>query len=156
MTSNTRPVTFFPKTDPAESKSLCVGRYVLLLLAFSALAVQSCVIVGVDYQTPGAKTPDAWTRSLQGDVTGRRSSLEKWWNGYNDPTLDQLIERTRSANPNLKIASQSIAEARALRGAEPASPFGGWKWILFTNQKQPDTVCCASWTQSFKLLQHRL
>tara|TARA_R110002096_G_scaffold45372_32_gene121960 strand:- start:2619 stop:4217 length:1599 start_codon:yes stop_codon:yes gene_type:complete len=116
MTSNTRPVTFFPKTDPAESKSLCVGRYVLLLLAFSALAVQSCVIVGVDYQTPGAKTPDAWTRSLQGDVTGRRSSLEKWWNGYNDPTLDQLIERTRSANPNLKIASQSIAEARALRG----------------------------------------
>ena len=81
-----------------------------------AALLQGCVIVGVDYQLPSAQVPDAWTMSLKSD-TSRRSSLEKWWRGFGDPVLDQLIEKTRSANPTLKIASQNIAVARAQRGA---------------------------------------
>jgi len=79
------------------------------------LILQSCVIVGVDYERPVVDAPDSWTRSVKGDLN-RRSNLAKWWRAYNDPALNQLIEKTRSANPNLKIASQNISIARAQRG----------------------------------------
>ena len=81
----------------------------------AAIVMQGCVIVGVDYQSPVVSAPDAWTRSVKGDVN-RRSGLTKWWKAYNDPALNQMIEKTRTANPNLKIASQNIEIARAQRG----------------------------------------
>lgn len=74
------------------------------------------MIVGVDYQSPDFEPPDAWAASLSPDLKKGNPSLEKWWKGFNDPVLNELIDRTREANPNLRIASQQIAEARALRG----------------------------------------
>jgi multidrug efflux system outer membrane protein len=89
-----------------------------LLLGISALALlhPSCkTMVGPDYTGPGGTTvPDAWTRSVLGDLQGR--SLAKWWKGFNDPALDTLVERAREANPDLKAALARIAEARAQRG----------------------------------------
>ena len=81
----------------------------------AAIVMQGCVIVGVDYQSPVVSAPDAWTQSVKGDVN-RRSGLTQWWKAYNDPALNLMIEKTRTANPNLKIASQNIEIARAQRG----------------------------------------
>ena len=79
------------------------------------LLTQGCVLVGIDYETPRANSPDAWTVSVKGDLE-RPANLAKWWKAYNDPTLDLLIEKTRGTNRNLKIASQNISTARAQRG----------------------------------------
>lgn len=100
---------------------------VLCVLSISTLFFEGCVIVGVDYKTPEFKMPDAWTVSLTDDLEQSNSSLKQWWEGFNDPILDELIERTRDANPDLRIASQRIAETRAMRGVAGSRlvPFTG-------------------------------
>lgn len=94
-----------------------------------AVLCQSCT-VGVNYQPPQVGVPDAWAQSVSGDIRKGNSSLERWWEGFNDSALNELIDRTRDANPDLKLASQRIAEARALRGIAgsqlfPAANAGG-------------------------------
>ncbi|MEM7601696.1 MAG: TolC family protein, partial [Verrucomicrobiota bacterium] len=95
----------------------------LIALLLSVLLLQSCTIVGVDYDAPEIPTPDAWTVSLQGDVKQGSPNLTKWWTGFHDPVLDQLIERTRDGNPEFWIAAQSIAESRAQRGIAQSQLF---------------------------------
>ena len=101
------------------SRSLPANRSIQAVLCSIPLVItlltQGCVLVGIDYETPRANSPDAWTVSVKGDVE-RPANLAKWWKAYNDPTLDLLIEKTRGANRNLKIASQNISTARAQRG----------------------------------------
>ncbi|MEM9282476.1 MAG: efflux transporter outer membrane subunit [Verrucomicrobiota bacterium] len=87
----------------------------LAVAVVGSIALQGCVIVGVDYERPEVNTPDVWTSSLRKDLH-RRSNLAKWWKSYNDPALNRLIEKTQAANPNLKAASQAISIARSQRG----------------------------------------
>ena len=91
-----------------------IPRFIPLVLATCSL-ISGCVTVGPDYTAP-AGTTDAWSTSVAGHVQGSRPELEKWWKGFNDNDLDELIGRARSANRNLLIASQRINEARAQRG----------------------------------------
>ena len=85
-------------------------------ILISFLILQGCTVVGVDYQSPNVPAPDAWTVALSGDAGEGRSDLQNWWKGFNDPVLNELIDRTRKSNLTLKIASQRIAEARSVRG----------------------------------------
>ncbi|MGZ8189720.1 MAG: efflux transporter outer membrane subunit [Methylococcaceae bacterium] len=43
-----------------------------------------------------------------------QSSLEVWWKGFHDPTLDDLIVQALTANHDLKIAAARVREANAL------------------------------------------
>lgn len=90
------------------------GFLAIFLLAITLLT-QGCVIVGTDYEAPTTNLPDAWTLSVKDDLE-RPANLAKWWMAYDDPALNLLIEKTRDANRNLKIASQNISKARAQRG----------------------------------------
>lgn len=98
-----------------------------------ALAMQGCTVVGVDYNSPKVTTPDAWSTSLAGHVGPRDCELETWWKGFNDPVLNQLIERTREKNPTLEIAAQGLSEARSLRGVAQSqllpTVFGGGEYL---------------------------
>ena len=86
------------------------------LLVLCGALLQSCFTVGPDYLEPRKGMPDAWTRSVMRDLESNASSLSGWWKGFNDPTLDALIERARASNPNLRLALERITEARAQRG----------------------------------------
>ena len=94
--------------------SLSIGTFICL---------QGCKIVGVDYESPESQMPDAWSASLAGDLKNGSAPLEKWWTAFNDPTLNRLIDRVREANPNLRIASQRVSEARSLRGIAKSQLF---------------------------------
>ena len=93
------------------------SRFIALsLLSLSVLIHQGCrPIVGVEYQGPEGAAPDAWTASLAGHLKGGSSDIDRWWAAFKDPALNQLIDRVREANPNLRAAAQRISEARALR-----------------------------------------
>lgn len=93
----------------------------LALLAFS---LTSChTLVGTDYVGPDGDLPDAWSRSVLRDFEGGKASLEHWWKGFQDPTLNALIERSREANPGLQAVVERIAEARAQRGIAASQLF---------------------------------
>lgn len=97
---------------------LFIGSVLLVI----SLLTQGCVIVGDEYKAPSNRVPDAWTSSVKGDLE-RPTNLAKWWKAYDDPTLNLLIEKTRGANRNLKIASQNISKARAQRGVAKSFAF---------------------------------
>jgi len=91
--------------------------------AGTGLLLTGCVSVGVDYQKPGTAVPDAWSQSVAKDLRGSKSSLEQWWKGFNDPTLNQLIDRARQSNPDLAQALERVTEARAQRGIAASQLF---------------------------------
>ncbi len=80
-----------------------------------ALLAGGCA-AGPDYQEPEMAVPDVWYQGISRDIKPRGSKLEEWWSAFNDPVLNQLIDRTREANPTLKLAAASVREARARRG----------------------------------------
>lgn len=76
---------------------------------------QGCVAVGPDYREPVIPTPDAWTEKVAEQVAlGPESSLQTWWTVFGDPLLDELVERSREQNLDLRIAASRIKESRAI------------------------------------------
>jgi len=95
-------------------------RYWKVLGGFTALflLLSGCAAVGPDYREPDIRTPDAWSRSIAAQVDQNQdASLQTWWKIFNDPVLDDLIERARQANLDLKIAVARISAARSALAA---------------------------------------
>jgi multidrug efflux system outer membrane protein len=92
-------------------------RYWTALGGFTAVALvlAGCAAVGPDYQQPEIQTPDAWSETIAAQVElDQAASLQTWWKIFNDPELDDLIERARLANLDLKIAVARIDASRSL------------------------------------------
>ncbi len=87
-----------------------------LITPIAGLFLTACPKVGIDYTSPTLKSPDAWSQSVVRDLKGGKGSIEDWWKGFNDSTLNGLIADARVANPTLEIAFEQINEARARRG----------------------------------------
>jgi multidrug efflux system outer membrane protein len=107
-----------------------------LALAFTAaLSGLAGCAVGPDYQPPAADAPAAWHAIHHADTVPPTASTSAsaasaasasapstpveqsdpdphWWNSFNDPLLNQLIERAASGNLDLQQAVLRIAEAR--------------------------------------------
>ncbi len=101
-----------------------------VLAVSAALALPGCMVVGTDYTSPDTITPDFWNQSLSADLNSGSSSLETWWTRFNDPTLNNLIDKARESNRDLAIAYERVSEARAARGVArsglfPSVDFGG-------------------------------
>ena len=92
--------------------SVSVMRTCLLLLPLLA----GCVTVGPDYEQPVAAVPDAWHTELIGPFQSGTAPLHTWWKSFDDPVLDQLIEKARANNLDLKIAMARIAAAASELG----------------------------------------
>lgn len=79
------------------------------------LTLQGCAAVGPNYQKPEVQTPDAWTERVAESVArGPESSLQTWWTVFEDPVLDDLIERCRRENLDLKIAVSRVNQSRTI------------------------------------------
>ncbi|MFV1974484.1 MAG: efflux transporter outer membrane subunit [Candidatus Scalindua sp.] len=93
----------------------------LILLSVLALALmQGCFgigpKVGPDYTKPEVKMQDAWHQEITKGLEEGEANLQTWWNVFNDPVLNGLIEKADANNLELKIAYARIKEARAHRG----------------------------------------
>ncbi|MFT5115908.1 MAG: NodT family efflux transporter outer membrane factor (OMF) lipoprotein [Parasphingorhabdus sp.] len=89
------------------------------LVAWVALALQACSIVGPDYQEPNVEWLDEWQTDLYGQAMTMGTTeddLDFWWLAFNDPVLNGLIETAREKNPTLQIAALAIVQSKALLG----------------------------------------
>ena len=79
----------------------------LLLLA------TGCSVVGPDYTKPEEqKLPETWDQNL----TKSDASIQEWWKGFNDKTLNTLVQKTYEQNLDLRSAGLRILQARAALG----------------------------------------
>lgn len=82
-------------------------RYALFGLILSTLWGCS---VGPDYQRPQVETPEDWRYSVE-EAAGVANSA--WWSGFNDPVLDQLVQRALESNLDVRIAAARIEQFSA-------------------------------------------
>ena len=79
-----------------------------------AIALAGCT-VGPDYQRPDLGLPNTFVN--QKAVTERTAahapSLDTWWNGFDDPKLNELIQRALAQNLDLAQAQGRVVQSKA-------------------------------------------
>ncbi len=81
------------------------------LLIAACLFANGCT-VGPDYKRPDVDVPEQFTTQQASELI----DLSRWWTAFNDPTLNDLIDRAVVSNLDLRLATARLREARALRG----------------------------------------
>ena len=78
-------------------------------------------MVGPDFKTPESKAPVKWTSEDHKLINSSSDRHEAWWENFNDPALNALIQEAYASNLSLKIAGLRIFQARALLGKTEGS-----------------------------------
>ncbi|HEY3515601.1 MAG TPA: TolC family protein, partial [Gammaproteobacteria bacterium] len=86
----------------------------IILVATVAAFLAACA-VGPDYRTP--ETPATPFIAAQGAGVAEQPFEAAWWEQFQDPVLDGLIERALTDDLDLKIAVARVEESRAFLGA---------------------------------------
>lgn len=97
-----------------------------VVLLFTPALFQGCTMLGPDYNEPHVEWLDTYQTDLYGQAqpaVAGQDDLRFWWQIFQDPTLNRLIEIARKNNPDLRIAGLRIIESRALLGISIGSRF---------------------------------
>ena len=88
----------------------------------AAITLSACTTLGPDYQEPEVKWLQDWQPSLfQLPNTHRAVDLRFWWQMFDDPALNQLIDSAQRANLPLRIAGLRVLESGAALGIASSS-----------------------------------
>jgi multidrug efflux system outer membrane protein len=70
--------------------------------------------VGPDYHRPSADIPSAWEPAApwQEAVPGDTALKGNWWELFEDPALNPLVEQALADNQNLRVAAARLEQAR--------------------------------------------
>ncbi|MEN9680725.1 MAG: hypothetical protein RLZZ627_618 [Pseudomonadota bacterium] len=93
---------------------------------FGIVCTLSGCAVGPDYVKPSSSVPEHWPSEKEAGARLKpiqESDLETWWRTLNDPVLDELEQRGKAGNLDLKVALTRIDQARAEKLANRASLF---------------------------------
>ncbi|WP_399425351.1 TolC family protein [Vibrio campbellii] len=88
------------------------------LAILSVLGLSACTTLGPDYVHPEQSTlPSDWSvEKAAQDTLQSEQKLQQWWQQFNDPTLNQLVEMASQQNLDLEAAGLRIVQARSLLG----------------------------------------
>jgi len=101
-----RPVGF---SDHGR-RTLALGTVGILLL------VAGCTKVGPDFVKPDAPIADGWTEVGELQLNATQTDHAEWWEAFDDPVLDKIINEAYNQNLTLQVAGLRILEARAQLG----------------------------------------
>lgn len=81
----------------------------------AVLLLSGCMI-GPDFATPPAPQATAWQDADPTAVDTGRAEYRDWWQVFNDPTLQLLIEAAYRQNLDLRMAGVRVLQSRAQLG----------------------------------------
>ena len=92
----------------------CTGRCAVHAIAVAALAAAGCA-VGPDYHRPAAEVPPSWQpeASWHEAAPGDTALKGDWWELFQDPQLNPLVEKALAGNQNLQVAAARLQQAQA-------------------------------------------
>jgi multidrug efflux system outer membrane protein len=79
--------------------------FILLIL------ITSCTLVGPDYKRPEINLPKAYRQEINKDNVV--TDLNMWWKLYQDPALDELMDKALKKNTDINAAIARLEEADA-------------------------------------------
>lgn len=85
---------------------------VVIIWAF----LSSCAPVGPDFVKPEFDEAEQWSKTVSSELATAKPEMEKWWQVFNDPVLNTLVERAHKNNNTTEIAALRVLEARAQLG----------------------------------------
>src|SRR5260370_16969746 len=88
----------------------------------STLLLAGCA-VGPNYKRPQVAVPRQWTVAAARGTAATPIEKDDWWSSFQDSELNSLVERSAKQNLHLKLALESVQEARAARGVPPSAHF---------------------------------
>lgn len=88
----------------------------LMAWVIIVLVASGCTMVGPDFVKPEAPLLNDWTQTAAPGVSAGQTDYSEWWRVFNDPVLDNLIQKSYRQNLSLQIAGIRIYEARAQLG----------------------------------------
>ena len=94
------------------------------IICFLTLAflVTGCM-VGPDFVKPDAPLEELWTQQEDSRIKIEPVDYREWWAVFNDPVLNNLIEKASQQNLDLQGAGLRILEARAQLGIAVGSQY---------------------------------
>ncbi len=115
----------------------------VLALMFAVIAIAGCapteepqgiwgklwkIEVGPDYKTPQMKVTDEYRSQLTPEQAASLADLP-WWQVFNDPALQNLIEQSLTHNYSLQVAVANVSQARSMVwvAASPLYPQAGYQ-----------------------------
>ena len=114
----------------------------LLLAVVSLLVGLNGCAVGPNFHPPKTEVSSAFGNGNQTNMTPAPTAVT-WWQGFNDPRLNSLVAQAVTNNPDLRIATAHVLEARALRMGAVADFFpvananAGWTKALASENSSP-------------------
>jgi multidrug efflux pump len=102
------------------SRSKMSGRLSRPQLGVGAATVLLCLLtgcaVGPDYKRPKVDTPPLFKETEGWKVADPQDAAPRgnWWDVYNDPVLDKLVEQVKVSNQNVLAAEAQYRQALAL------------------------------------------
>lgn len=110
-----------PRMPRPQQSSLRPGRQLqrsirgLFWLGLFLLAA-GCMKVGPDYAPPPLATSDTWLEAADQRVSTQPAEYRAWWQTFQDPVLDHLVDKAYQQNLPLRQAGVRVLEARAQLG----------------------------------------
>ncbi len=112
-----------------------------LFILFFLLA--GCAQVGPDFRKPAVQVSGNWLEAGDPRVKTGPAEYKNWWQAFNDPVLNRLVDRAYQENLTLRMAGVRVLEARArlgiaLGGLYPQTQqlFGSLEYIR-TSERAP-------------------
>lgn len=93
-----------------------------MAIALASLLAACTTPIGPDFVRPNSPVVKQWLEtnspeaSSQSGLTARSAPVVKWWETFNDPTLNRLIADAYAQNLSLQIAGARVLQARAQLG----------------------------------------
>lgn len=102
--------TLTPETDKDYMPNCGRRHFLRGGLAAICLLMAGCEL-GPDYHLPSLRLPDAW---LEAPITpADAAQTADWWKQFNDPILNDLVDRALGKNLDLRTASARLQQSRA-------------------------------------------
>ncbi len=88
----------------------------------AAMVLAGCA-VGPDYERPDLLLPEEWPDEIAGHMAAGYDDVAFWWELYQDPVLDQLIDEALENNLDIGEAAARVARSRAVLGYRSAERY---------------------------------
>ncbi|MGY6276955.1 efflux transporter outer membrane subunit [Methylomonas sp. MgM2] len=85
-----------------------------------ALTMTGCFMVGPDYEKPQIDSPKQWRFGVN---DAKDTANLPWWEQFNDPVLNSLVEQALLNNLDLKVAIANVEQFMGVYGSTRASLF---------------------------------
>lgn len=85
------------------------------LLGLPLIFILGCAMVGPNYTSPLVPLPNHWRNLFSKKTSQQAELLKTWWQVFQDPVLNELVQKAASNNHDIKEALSRVREARFYR-----------------------------------------